>query len=108
LRRCHNHKVCEREVRSADELKICAPIESRFDFQQMPRNLGASHDVFEGIEVARCDCNKTKNRNSFYIESYHIKFTPNLRRVTSSGVHIALKTGSPWGYCQTSDQFELK
>jgi hypothetical protein len=65
LRRCHNHKVCEREVRSADELKISAPIESRFNFQQTTRNLGASHDVFEGNEVARWDCNKTKNRNSF-------------------------------------------
>jgi hypothetical protein len=31
----------------------------------MKQNLGASHDVFGGIEVARCDCNKYEKQELF-------------------------------------------
>jgi hypothetical protein len=37
----------------------------------------------------------TKNRNSFYNENFHIKFTPNLRKVMGS-VMLTLKAGRPY------------
>ncbi len=47
-------------------------------------DLGASHDVLEESRSQDVIVINTKSRNTFYNEYYHIKFTPNLRKVTGS------------------------